>query len=389
MLKQRKDVLSWLGEKEWLAPSLWFGLSMIVACKEFFSGNYNNYTIFKHVFLHTIHGQTLYGPYPQYFDVNNYGPLFSVLIAPFALMPDMIGAILWMLFNAAVLFLSIRQLPLTRIQQNLVLIFASHELMAASSYFQFNPIVAACLIFSFALIRKGKEFWAAFFIMFGALTKLYGIVGLSFFFFTNNKWRLIYSMFIWGVVLFALPMVLSSPSFIVRSYREWYEALVFKNERNAQFDKGILLQDISAMGFIKRVFGLHYMSNLWVIGPALVLFAAQYLRLKYREYASYQLYILCSALLFTVLYSSSSESPTYIIAFIAPCIWYVMQPKTWQNNAFFIFVLVGCSFSHSDLVTPWVKKNIVVPYAFKAFPCLVMWLVIVYQVLTRRFLRTV
>lgn len=389
MLKQQKNLLSWLGEKEWLAPLLWFGLSLIAACKEFFSGNYNNYTIFKHVYLHTINGQTLYGFYPEYFDVNNYGPLFSVLITPFALMPDMAGSILWMLFNALVLFLAIRQLPLTRIQQNLVLIFAAHELMAASSYFQFNPIIAACLIFSFTLIRKGKEFWAAFFIMFGALTKLYGIVGLAFFFFSNNKWRLIYSMVIWGVVLFALPMVLSSPSYIVRSYREWYEALVFKNDRNAQFDKGIYLQDISAMGFIKRVFNLHYMSNLWVIVPAMILFLAQYLRLKYREYTSYQLYILCSALLFTVLYSSSSESPTYIIAFPAACIWYVLQPKTWQNNAFFIFLLIGCSFSHSDLVTPWVKKNIVVPYAFKAFPCLVLWLVIVYQVLTRRFLRTV
>lgn len=389
MLKQQKNLLSWLGEKEWLAPLLWFGLSLIVAFKEFFSNNYNNYTIFKHVYLHTIQGKTLYGPYPEYFDVNNYGPLFSVLITPFALMPDMMGAILWMLFNAAVLYIAIRQLPLTRMQQNLVLIFASHELMAASSYFQFNPIVAACLIFSFVLIRKGKEFWAAFFIVFGALTKLYGIVGLAFFFFANNKWRLIYSMFIWGVVLFVLPMALSSPSYIARSYREWYEALVFKNERNKQFDKGIYLQDISAMGFIKRVFNLHYMSNLWVIVPAMVLFAAQYLRLKYREYTSYQLYILCSALLFTVLFSSSSESPTYIIAFPAACIWYVLQPKTWPNNAFFIFLLIGCSFSHSDLVTPWVKKNIVVPYAFKAFPCLVLWLVIVYQVLTRRFLRTV
>jgi hypothetical protein len=389
MLKQQKNLLSWLGEKEWLAPLLWFGLSLVVAFKEFFSNNYNNYTIFKHVYLHTIQGKTLYGPYPEYFDVNNYGPLFSVLITPFALMPDMMGAILWMLFNAAVLYIAIRQLPLTRVQQNLVLIFASHELMAASSYFQFNPIVAACLIFSFVLIRKGKEFWAAFFIMFAALTKLYGIVGLSFFFFANNKWRLIYSMFIWGVILFVLPMALSSPSYIARSYREWYEALVFKNERNKQFDKGIYLQDISAMGFIKRVFNLHYMSNLWVIVPAMVLFAAQYLRLKYREYTSYQLYILCSALLFTVLFSSSSESPTYIIAFPAACIWYVLQPKTWRNNAFFIFLLIGCSFSHSDLVTPWVKKNIVVPYAFKAFPCLVLWLVIVYQVLTRRFLRTV
>lgn len=386
-MSNKRFTLAWLGGKEWLALLLWFGLSAIVGLKEFMVDNHNNYTIFKHVYLHTIHGQTLYGPYPEYFDVNNYGVLFSVLIAPFAILPDWLGSILWVLTNAAVLFLAIRQLPLNRIQQNLVIIFASHELMAASSYFQFNPIVAACIIFGYTMMRKEKDFWAACFIMFATLTKVYGIVGLAFFFFSRHKLKLICSMVLWGAVWFAAPMVLSSPQFVVRMYVEWYNALVVKNIQNAQIDKGIVLQDISAMGFIKRTFRLPYMSNLVVIGPAMVLFVAQYIWLKYKDDVRYQLLILSSTLLFTVLYSSSSESPTYIIAFPAACIWFMLQPRSTAANIFFVYLLIGTSFSHSDLVTSWVKKNLVVPYAAKAMPSLILWLLIVYQILTRRFLR--
>lgn len=387
-MSKKRFTLAWLGEKEWLAMLLWFGLSMVVGIKEFAVHNYNNYTIFKHVYLHTINGQTIYGPYPDvYFDVNNYGVLFSVLIAPFALMPDWLGSVLWVLTNAAVLMLAIRTLPLGRIQQNLIMIFASHELMAASSYFQFNPIVAACIIFGYTMMRKEKDFWAACFIMFAAFTKLYGIVGLAFFFFSRHKLKLIGSLILWSAIWLVLPMAISSPEFVLRSYREWYEALVLKNDKNAQIDHGVVLQDISAMGFIKRTFRLPYLPNIVVMGPALVLFAAQYIWLKYCHDVRYQLLILCSTLLFTVLYSSSSESPTYIIAFPAACIWFMLQPRSTAANIFFVYLLIGTSFSHSDLVTAWVKRNLVVPYAAKAMPSLILWLLIVYQILSRRFLR--
>lgn len=384
---KRRVTLNMLGERDWPALALWFGLAAIVAAKELLVNNMNNYIIFKHVYLHVRDQQPLFIAYPEYFDVNMYGPLYSLIIAPFAVLPDALGAMLWVIFNAAFLYIAIRQLPLSRIQQNLILIFSSHELMAASSYFQFNPTVAACIILSFTCILKGKDFWAALFIMIGTFTKIYGIVGLAFFFFSRHRIRLIGSLMMWAVVLFLLPLILAPMHYIIQTYREWGEALVSKNKKNYQFDEGIVYQNISAMGFVQRVLHLKQMSNWWVLGPGLVLFAAQYLRLKWRQHPNYQLYILASTLLFTVLFSTSSESPTYIIAFPAVCIWYVMQERTRWVNALFIFVLIGTSFSHSDLVTPWVKKNIVIPYAFKAFPCLLLWVVIVFQILREQFLR--
>lgn len=388
LLVKRRFTLDTLGEKEWLAPLLWFGLSVIVVIYELAGSNINNYTIFKHVYLHTRDLKPLYIPYPEYSDVNMYGPVFSVIIMPFAWLPDYVGAFLWMLFNTTFLYFAIRQLPLSRIQQNLVLIFASHELMAASGYLQLNPSIIACIIMSFVLIQRGKEFWAAFFIIIGTLTKLYGIVGLAFFFFSNNRWKLIGSLIFWGIVLFILPMIISTPAYIINSYKEWGDALVAKNAKNYRFfEEGITLQNISVQGVIQRVFRLRTLSNLWILGPAMLLFAGQYLFLKYKENVNYRLYLLCTTLIFTVIFSTSSESPTYIIAFPAACIWYVLQDRTKLINAFFIFLLIGTSFSHSDLVTHWFKKNYVVPYALKAVPCSILWLVIIYQVYTKQFLR--
>jgi beta-lactamase regulating signal transducer with metallopeptidase domain len=85
---------------------LWLVVALVAAIKQFVIGKYNNYLIFKHVFFHTIEKKSLYGLYPEsYFDHNHYGPIFSVFIAPFAVLPDAVGMPLWAVFNAAVLIM--------------------------------------------------------------------------------------------------------------------------------------------------------------------------------------------------------------------------------------------------------------------------------------------
>lgn len=385
---QKTPFLIRLGEREWPIIFLWFGIAVFAAGREIWYGHINNYLVFKHVYLHLVAQQPLYILYPeQYHDVNLYGPIFSFIIAPFSLLPDPAGALLWAIANAAFLYIAIRQLPLSRIQQNFILLFCSNELFGASSYLQFNQGIAACIILSFALILKGKNFWAAAVIIIGTLTKLYGIVGLAFFFFSNDKWKLIKSLFFWGILLFLLPMLLSSPGYILATYKEWMGALIVKNNNNVLFTQDLVLQDISALGFIRRTFNLQQMQNCWVIIPAILIFMLQYIMLPWRGNSIYRFYILCAALLFPVLFSTSSEAVTYIVAFPAVCIWYVIQPPGKWPTALFIFSLIFCSFAHSDLLTPWVRHHISVPYAIKAFPCLVVWLVIVYQILTKQFLR--
>ncbi len=74
----------------------------------------NNFLIFKYVFWHTWNQTSLYAPYAEYFDTNHYGPFFSLIIAPFAVVPLPMGLILWHVLMALLLYVCIRKLPLNQ-----------------------------------------------------------------------------------------------------------------------------------------------------------------------------------------------------------------------------------------------------------------------------------
>jgi hypothetical protein len=97
--------------------------------------------------------------------------------------------------------------------------------------------------------------------------------------------------------------------------------------------------------------------------------------------------LLSSVLIFTVIFSTGSESPTYIIAFVGVAIWFVIQEKPITNwkIALFIFAIVLTSLSPSDLFPKFIKEQYIQKYAVKAVPCMLIWIAIVYQILTSKF----
>lgn len=365
--------------------SLWLIIALLSVLVKLDINDINNYKIFKNVFYHTINKLPLYKEYPlEYFDHNHYGPIFSIVIAPFAMLPDYIGIPLWSLFNAGILAWAITQLPLKSSQINAILWICLHELLTTLLGLQFNPLMTAIILLSFVYIEKAKDFWSAFFIVLGVFVKLYGIVGLAFFFFSKNKFKFILSLTFWSIVLFCLPMLLSSPEYIIQTYKEWFERLVEKNNENAGLNS---YQDISLMGIVRRFFQDSSISNLPFLIGGIILFGLQYLRIKEYKEVSYRLMLLASVLIFTVIFSSGSESPTYIIAFVGVAIWFVIQPKPISNFyiLLFIFALILTSLSPSDLIPKYLKDNFIRPYALKALPCVLIWFTIFYEMLRNKF----
>ncbi len=361
---------------------LWFGLSFFAAIKQAFGHHYNNYLIYKFTFFNLVHQHNLYLPQPEHFlDVNHYGPLFALFIAPFVWLPDSLAVVLWIMFNAWVLYQAIAHLPIANQHKAIVLLLCAHELMTASFGDQFNPCMAAIILGSFILIRQKKDFWAACLIILGTFIKLYGIVGLAFFFFSDQKIKLILSLLFWSVVFFVLPMAISSPAFVVQTYQDWKNVLIEKDAQNA----ASVMQDISVIGMVRRIFLLPKISDLVVLLPALALFGSSYLFIKKYQTISYQLLILSSTLLFTVLFSSGSESPTYIIAFVGVAIWFVNLPKpvTKIEIALLVFAFVLTSLSPSDIFPKFIQTQYVVKYSLKALPCFLVWLYVVYETWTR------
>lgn len=371
-----------------IALALWFGLAFIGIVLELSHDTPpNNYLIFKGVFQHTLHQTNLFLEYPkEYSDVNHYGPTFSLIIAPFAMLPDYIGCTLWVLFNAFFLYKAIRSLPINEKYQNAILILASHELLLSSEWQQSNAMICACIILGFSFIQKGKDFIALFFILLATFIKLYGIVGFAFFFFSKDKLKFIIWAAIWSIILFVAPMLITKPSFIVQSYADWYHELVFKAAKNVRLDINNDYQDISVMGMIRRLLGFTHFKNYLITIPAVCIFFSQYLQWNYFKDIRFRVYLLCLVLIMTVIYTTSAESPTYIIAFPAVCIWYMLQANKKWINIVFIFALLLTSFSYSDLFTPYVRDHIIRPYSLKALPCFIIWIIIVVQMWKKQFL---
>lgn len=355
--------------------ALWMLLPVIATLTKFKS--HNNFLIFRYVFWHTIEQTSLYSAYEQYYDTNHYGPFFSLVVAPFAIFPVYFGLFLWEIALALCLYYAIRKLPLQNKKRIFIYWFCAHELLTALFMSQFNIAIVALILATFYCIEKEKDFWAAFWIMLGTFVKLYGIVGLAFFFFSKHKGRFIVSLIIWAVIMFVAPMGISSPEYIVSQYYEWWESLVGKNADNAF----AYSQNISLLGMVRKISQCATYSDLWIIIPGLIVFGLPYLRFKQYKYEAFRFTLLASVLMFVVLFSTGSESSTYIIPFVGVAIWYVVAP--WKRSkwdiALMVFAFILTSMSPSDLFPSFIRKQYVVPYALKALPCVIIWLKLSYE----------
>jgi hypothetical protein len=360
---------------------LWLLLGVLAAVMKMHS--HNNFLVFRGSFWHAWQGLPLYAEYPQeYWDINHYGPLFSLLIAPFAVVPEWLGLLMWCVALSLGLYVAVRRSLLTSGQQLFVLWFCAHELLTALYMQQFNIAIAAIIVGAFFLIEKERDATAAFLIVLGTLVKIYGIVGMAFFFFSKHKIRFIGALVLWSAVMFVAPMVLSSPDYVIGQYQAWFVDLVSKNSENAE----ALMQNISLLGMTHRVTGLEF-SDLWLILPGLVMFGIPYLRISQYKHMAFRQTLLASVLMFTVLFSTGSESSGYIIALVGVVIWYTAVP--WQRNrwdvALLVFVFVLSSLSPSDLFPAYLRKEWVQPYALKALPVTIVWLKLCWEMWTKNY----
>ena len=387
---------------------LWLLLPIIASLTKLHK--YNNFLVFKYTFWHAWEGTSLYAEYPeQYADSNYYGPLFSLLIAPFAIQPvEWIGLLLWHLGLAMLLYWAIRKDSFTTRQQTFMLLFCAHELLTAIFMSQFNIAVVAMILLTYHFVRKEKDIWATLFIVIGTLVKLYGIVGLVFFLCSKHKGKFIVWLIIWSAILFCAPMLISSPEYVIDQYKEWGSSLVEKNGNNLFATH----QNISLLGLIRKVgyalsVGLPtYRTQFWgegipldpnnpwtcycdvlVILPAMLLFALPLLRFKQWKNDAFWQTILASVLMFVCLFSSGSESSGYIIAFVGIVIWYTASP--WKRSrldiALMVFAFILTSLSPSDLMPSFLRRDWIQPFALKALPIAIIWLKLSYEMLNKQY----
>jgi len=368
---------------------LWFLVPFVALVLEAQKENIfiNNYLIYKNVFWHTFQEKNLYNIYPaEYFDKNHYGPLFAILIAPFAILPNYIGIMLWGMVNVSILFYAVGKLPITFWGKNIILLLSLIETLTSTQNLQFNPMLCSWIILSYLTIKNNQLSLAAFLIVAGTFIKLYGVVGLPFIFFTKDYKKLIGYLILWAIILFCLPMFISSPEFIYQSYIDWFHVLVEKNTENVNSYLNENMQDISVMGFFKRVTGYYYLANFYFIIPAGIMMLLPLYRFSKWGNTNFQLTYLAQLLIGLVIFSTSAESPTYVIAVVGFGIWYVLHAPKPALYLYILLILVLSLtvFSPTDLF-PNILKAIVLKYALKSLPCFLAWLFISYSLLFNQF----
>jgi hypothetical protein len=337
---------------------------------------FNNYTIFEKSFEHLKNHQDLYILYPEeHWDLYKYSPSFSVFFAIFNILPDWLGLSLWNLLNAIVLLLAIYYLPrLSSYHKGLILIIVLIELMTSMQNVQSNALIAGLIVLSFGLVEKNKSFWATLCIVFSMFIKLFGIVGFALFLFYPKKWKsALYALF-WTGFLFILPLLFVDFEQYTKLFSSYMNLLT--NDHDASFG-------YSVMGWIHSWFSIEINKN-FIVAVGIIIFLLPFYQIKlYKEFA-FKYLIVSSILIWIVIFNHKAESPTFIIAMTGAALWFVQSEKNTLNIILIASAFILTTLSPTDIFPRYLREEFVKPYTLKAFPCILIWIKIIYEMLTLR-----
>lgn len=340
--------------------------------------HYNNFLIFRQSFFHLIQHKNLYITYPnEYYDLYKYTPTFALLIGPFAYLPSVIGLILWNALNAVVLFYAFRKFPFSNEKKQLFAIgFILLEAITSLQISESNCLMAGLIVLAYIVMEKKNIVLATFLIMLSVFIKPFGLVTLSLFLFYPEKWRAFRFSILWFVLLFALPLVSISPHELIDIYGSW--GAMLKNDHDISYG-------ISVMAWLHTWFGIEAKDYALIAG--IVLFILPLLRYKSFADKSFRQLFLASILIWVVIFNHKAESPAFIIAISGVAIWF-SQSSTKFNAVLVVIAFLFTILSPTDIYPKFIREHFFIPYSIKVVPCILIWIKILFELLTKDFLVT-
>ena len=95
--------------------------------------------------------------------------------------------------------------------------------------------------------------------------------------------------------------------------------------------------------------------------------------------ARFRLRWLCSLLVFSVIFNHQAESASFVVASTGVAIWYVTGSSHWSRTTLLGLVLAFETLPHAFFAPTDLYKHVIEPNALDAVPCLLVWLVIQYE----------
>ena len=351
---------------DWLVAVVWLGAIIGATVQQGGIHNHNNFLIFRAASRHLIAGSDLYTLYPaEHADLYKYSPTFALLFAPFAFLPLLPAIFLWNALNAGALFIALGMV-LPRRAANVARAIVFLDMLGSLQNAQSNALVAALIIFTFAAYERHHTALGSLASVGGAFIKLFPLAGVSFAIFHPRKVRVALAVVGSSVLLFALPLLVTSPTILRAQYVSW-RAL---GAADASIKRGY-----SVMQMVENV--LHRGWPNWpiqLLGVAILLAPVLFQRNRWHEWERRRLY-LCSVLVFCVIFNHLAESPTFVVALAGAAIWFaaLARPSRWEWTLF-VLIVVLTILSSSDIMPDAIQRDFFDRYRFKTVPLVVLWI---------------
>ncbi len=334
---------------------------------------YNNYLIFKTSATHLWEGKDLYILHPKdHFDLYKYSPLFALLMAPFTLLPDWLGIIIWNLINLAALVAGLLLLPnITKKQTAFILLIAFFELIGSLMNEQSNALMTGLMLLGLAYLEKDKPLWATFFLMLSVYIKLFSIVVFMIVMFYRSRYRSILYAAFWMLLFAFLPALVTGWEGLKATYTSWLNMLQNDYSNSVGF---------SVLGIMVKWFNYQGSRNIVFFSGVLIM-VLPLLKTASYKIRSFRYAVFSALLIWVIIFNHKAESPTFIIAMTGIGFYLVTQQFTLDKKILLILSIIFVSLVYSDLMPPAPRNNFFYPYFIKAFPCIVVWANIIYDVL--------
>ena len=151
--------------------------------------------------------------------------------------------------------------------------------------------------------------------------------------------------------------------------------MLLENDVNTSFG-------LSVMGCLYTWFHLDGKYYTLIIG--IILFILPLMRYKSFEYKTFRQLFLAFTLVWVTIFNHKAESPGYIIAVSGVAIWFA-QSYSKLNLGLIIICFLFTVLSPTDLYPGYIKHNIFIPYSIKAIPCIIIWVKMLYELMTEDF----
>jgi hypothetical protein len=361
-----------LRAEAWLV-ALYALLVAFVTGQQIHLGHINNFAMFRWSFFHLREGVSLYAPHlDHYYDLYQYGPSFALLMAPFAMPPVWLGLFLFNALNVGVFYYAVRRLlPGRTGQWALLLLF--FEVLRATQNSETNALAAGLMVLAFLELERGRALRAAAAIAVGTLIKIFPLAAAALALPHRWRWRFGLALAAALALLLLAPLLVTPGGLLVQQYRWWGEL-----ERSY----GPLRLE-SVMALLALVLPGDWPNwPVQLLGTALVLLPFAVRRADWGD-TGFRRAMLCSLLVYVLLFNHQAESPTFIIAMTGIVAWYLTARRRWYHHAVMAASWVLVSL-FSEILPAGALNACCRPWHYKTVPVVLAWAVMLWELLAPR-----